>query len=121
VLDALPSSYDFPALANSIEKLIASQGLEIVSIAGTDDEVAQSENQVSDSPLPVEVPFQTSVNGNYAGIQNLISTFERSIRPVQIQSLTLNAADGDVIAMTIGAQTFYQPAKSLNIKTEVIK
>ena len=120
VLDALPSSYDFPALATSLEKLIVSSGMTIVGISGTDDEVAQSQNQSSSKPLPVAMPFQVSVSGDYGKIQSLVSTFEHSIRPIQIQSLKLSG-DQSSLTLTVAAQTFYQPAKSLNITTKVVK
>ncbi|HKR82230.1 MAG TPA: hypothetical protein VJR27_04515 [Candidatus Saccharimonadales bacterium] len=119
-LDALPSKYDFPALATSLEKIINDQGLQIVSISGTDDEIAQSANQSSSNPQPVKMPFQIQVNGSYAAVQNLISVFDRSIRPFQIQTVELSGTDSSMMA-TIGANTYYQPEKNLNIKTEVVK
>lgn len=122
VLNALPSNYDFPALANSLEKIVAANGLEITSIVGSDDQVAQQENQTSSVPKPVPIPFQLAVSGDYQGVQNLVGSFERSIRPFQINSVQIAAAaDQGKMVLTVGAQTFYQPAKSLNISTEVIK
>jgi hypothetical protein len=120
VLDALPSKYDFPALTNSLEALITSQGLVIQSISGTDDEVAQAGNQISTAPVPVPMPFKVMVSGSYDGIQNLVNVFERSIRPIQIQKIEISGNDGSMTA-SIDAQTFYQPEKSLNIKSEVVK
>lgn len=120
ILDALPSKYDFPALTTSLEKLINDQGLQIVSISGTDDEIAQSANQSSSNPQPVKMPFQVQVNGSYAAVQNLISVLDRSIRPFQIQTIELSGTDSSMTA-TISANTYYQPAKNLNIKTQVVK
>ncbi|MBC7581991.1 type 4a pilus biogenesis protein PilO [Aeromicrobium sp.] len=121
ILDALPSNYDFPALTNSLEKLALSvSGLKITSITGTDDEVAQSGNTTSSTPQAIPMPFTIVVNGNYQAIQDVISKFEHSIRPVQIQSMTLSGVQSD-LALTVQAQTFYQPAKSLNITTKVVK
>ncbi len=119
-LDALPSRYDFPALATSLEKIITDQQLQIVGISGTDDEIAQSNNQSSSNPQPVPMPFQIQVNGSYQAVQNLISVFDRSIRPFQLQTIELSGTDNSMIA-TITAQTYYQPAKNLNIKTQVVK
>jgi hypothetical protein len=120
ILDALPSTYDFPALATSIEKLIGDAGVQINSITGTDDEAAQSANTSSASPQPVPMPFQLTVDGNYQAVQTLIGEFEHSIRPFQIQTLTI-AGDQSDLTLTLTAQTFYQPAKSLNISTKVVK
>lgn len=122
VLDALPSKYDFPALTTSLEKLITAQGLEIQSISGTDDELQQQSNQSSTTPQPIAVPFQVRVSGPYAGIKGLLDVFERSIRPIQVQKIEIDsAAQGGTMVAIIDAQTFYQPEKSLNIKTEVVR
>lgn len=120
VLDALPSSYDFPALATSLEKIISSQQVTINSITGVDDEANQASNQSSGTPQPVAMPFEISVTGDYQSIQNLIGQFEHSIRPFQVQSIDLS---GDQAKLTadIKAQTFYQPAKTFNIGSKVIK
>lgn len=121
VLAALPSSYDFPALATSLEKLISSQNVEIQSITGTDDEVAQSANTQSATPEPVAIPFSVSVRGNYDGVKNLVATFERSIRPVEVQTLNISGNNKDGLSIDITAQTYYQPAKTLNISKTVVK
>ena len=120
VLDALPSTYDFPALITSIEVLANSQNVTISSITGTDDEVAQAANQSSASPQSVPMPFQLAVTGDYTGIQNVISQFEHSIRPVQVQSLSITGGQ-DKLTMNLSAQSYYQPAKALNITTKVVK
>jgi hypothetical protein len=120
VLDALPSSYDFPGLTTSLESLLSNQHVKINSIAGTDDEVAQSANQSSSSPAPVPIPFSTLTEGSYTDIQNVVNAYQNSIRPLQIQTLDISGSQ-DKLSLDISAQTYYQPAKSLNIKQEVVK
>lgn len=115
VLDALPSKYDFPALTTSLEKLLT--GYTITSINGTDDGVAQS---TGGATAPVPIPFSLTVGSDYPGIQKLITTFERSIRPFQVQTITLSG-DNTQLTAVINAQTFYQPEKNLKIGTTVIK
>ncbi len=122
VLDALPSQYDFPALATSLQALINSQGLQILSLTGTDQELAQSTAAgaaVSSGPVPM--PFQIEVSGSYQSIQNFIGVLEKSIRPFQVQTIKLAGAGQNGMTATISAQTFYQPSVSLNIGSEVIK
>lgn len=120
VLDALPSKYDFPALATSLEKLIKSQNLQIQGITGTDQELTEVKNQQSATPKPITIPFQIQVNGSYESIQNLIKVFERSIRPINVLKVDLSGDQGSMTA-SIDAQTYYQPEKSLNIQSEVVK
>jgi len=120
VLDALPSSYDFPGLTTSLDTLLSNQQVKIDSISGTDDEVAQSANQSSVNPQPVPMPFTVNVEGDYNGIQNVIKAFENSIRPIQVQQMSLTGTQGK-LTLSVTAQTYYQPAKSLNINKVVVK
>jgi hypothetical protein len=120
VLDALPSAYDFPALTTSLEALLSGQNVKINTIAGTDDEVAQSTNQSSTTPEPIEIPFQLSIASNYDGIKNVIGVFERSTRPIQITTFDLSG-DQNNLTLAVDARTYYQPAKALNINTKVVQ
>jgi Tfp pilus assembly protein PilO len=116
VLDALPSKYDFPALATSLEKLLAT-GLTVSAISGSDDEIAQSQNTET---KPVEVPYTIAVAGTYPAVQNFIGTLDKSIRPMHLKTLTL-AGEDDKLTASITAVTYYQPAKTLNIETKEVK
>lgn len=120
ILDSLPSYYDFPALTTSLEKLITSQNLTILGITGTDQEATQGSNQTSPTPQAVAMPFQVDVTGSYQSVQELTDLFQRSIRPFQIQTLELSGDEGSMNA-TFGAQTYYQPGKTLNIEQEVVR
>lgn len=120
VIDALPSSYDFPGLTTSLESLLATQKVQITSISGTDDEVAQSAKQSSGSPAPVAMPFQVVVSGSYGDVQNVIGAFEHSIRPIQVKTMDISGSNGK-LTLTISAETYYQPAKSLGITKTVVK
>jgi hypothetical protein len=115
VLDALPSKYDFPALATSLEKLLS--GYAINSVTGTDDIAAQATDTKSQ---PVDMPFKLDVSSDYAGMVKLTQTFEKSIRPFQVEKLEL-AGTNSKLQATITAKTFYQPEKDLKIETKVIK
>ncbi|MEK7059439.1 MAG: hypothetical protein AAB971_01655 [Patescibacteria group bacterium] len=121
VLDALPSSYDFPALTSSIEKILASSSLKVTSITGTDDELNQQGNISSATPEPISIPFSFSVsNANYASIQQLITKLQQSIRPLQVDSLDLTGGANDM-SLTVSGHTFFQPSKNLNITKKVVK
>jgi Tfp pilus assembly protein PilO len=119
VLDALPSKYDFPALTTSLEKILSNPGYKIESITGVDDE-ANQQNSSGPNPTPIEIPFQIGVSGTYASMQTLVDTLQHSIRPFQIQTISLTGADNTLHA-TINAKTFYQPEKTLTITTKEIK
>lgn len=121
ILDALPSKYDFPALATSLEKLTKSQNLTIDTITGVDDELNQASNADNSTPQAVEMPFKLSVKGDYGATQQLISLFEHSIRPFYINELILTAAGEGQVSAAVDAKTFYQPEKGLKFKSEVVK
>jgi len=120
VLDALPSKYDFPALASSLEKILTNPNYKIQSILGTDDEVNQQNSGTKQSTAAVPMPFEISVSGNYNAMQSLVGTLENSIRPIQVQKVSFTAIPGGINAQ-IDAQTFYQPEKTLTITKKVIK
>ena len=121
ILDALPSSYDFPALTASIEKILSDNKLAVSDITGTDDQVAQQTNVDSPNPQPVSIPFSfTIANANYAAVQQAINALQNSIRPLQIDSMTISGGAGSM-QLTVNAHTFYQPSKSLTISKQVVK
>lgn len=119
VLDALPSKYDFPALATSMEKVLTSKNHKINSISGIDDELNQS--TVSSAPVqPVEIPFQVSISGNFDAVQGFIDILERSIRPIQLNKLDFSGDDKE-LTVSATAKTYYQPEKTFKITTKVVK
>lgn len=120
VLDALPSKYDFPALTTSVEKLLKDKGFSLTSINGSDDEVTQSTQDTLSDPQPVEMPFSVEVSTTDQRVKELMQLFEKSIRPMQVHQLALESQNGQ-LKVTITAKTFYQPEKSLNVKSEVVK
>lgn len=120
ILDALPSKYDFPALATSLEKILNDKSYKIESINGSDDEVKQNANPSSPNPQPVVIPFEIGVTGSYPSMQNLVSVLERSIRPFHVLKIEFSGSDS-VLDLTITAKTYYQPEKNLNITTKAVK
>ncbi|MDL2363555.1 MAG: hypothetical protein QFB86_04215 [Patescibacteria group bacterium] len=121
VLDALPNSYDFPALASSLEKVLGERSYKIASITGIDDQINQEANSNSPTPKYVEMPFSFSVKGaKYESVKELFTTLQHSIRPIQVDKITLNG-NSDDMTVTVDARSFYQPAKNLNITKKVVK
>lgn len=120
VLDALPSKYDFPALTTSVEKLLTENKGKIQTITGVDDEVAQGASVSEGSPKPVEMPFEVTVEGNYANLQQVINAMQLSIRPIKITSLNISGDQQDLTLRVI-AKSYYQPEKTLTIKQETVK
>lgn len=121
ILDALPSSYDFPGLTSSLEKILNDKGFKSATLSGTDDELNQQNNLSSPTPQPVSMPFTLSVsNSDYASVQQLVTTLQQSIRPIQVDSVDISGGVSNM-SISIKAHTYYQPAKSLNITKRVVQ
>ncbi len=126
ILDALPDTYDFPALTSSLEKILTSGSLKVTNITGTDDQINQQANTSSPQPKPVEMSFTFTVdNANYGTVGQLIGRLQNSIRPIQVDTLELSAASGSSassgITATVDGHTYYEPSKSVSITKKVIK
>lgn len=129
ILDALPSKYDFPALTTSIDKLLRGNGFPPTSIVGTDDEASYSdsdsgENGASSAPGGgsgvVEMPFSVEVSTGGDRGKRLLRLFERSIRPITINTLEINGND-QRLDFSVSATTYFQPEKAVNVTTEVVR
>lgn len=120
VLDALPSKYDFPGLATSIEKLIKENNFNLDSIEGTDDEITQAAAASSANPQAIEIPLSLVVNTPPERGKELLQLFERSIRPFQIKKLTITSSENS-LELSTDVVTFFQPEKNLDLKKEVVK
>jgi hypothetical protein len=117
VLDSLPSKYDFPALATSLEGLIATSGDTIVGITGTDDEALAKQD--STAPIPIEIPFEISAKGDFSSLQKLIANMERSIRPFKVTAINVSGS-GNNLQIKVTAKTYYQPEKKLEVEQKII-
>jgi len=122
ILDALPSKYDYPALASSLEKILLDKGYKIDSISGVDQEVTQNGANAAAVQQAVDMPFTVAAVGSYKGMVDLLVTFRKSIRPLYIQKLSFDAGgEVDSVKLSIEGKTYYQPERTLNITEEVVQ
>jgi len=119
VLDALPSKYDFPALLSSVSYIMTKNNIQNANISG-DDATATANNSATSNPQPVEIQLTVSGNSSYAGVQAVVSDFERSIRPFNITAMKLNGGDSNM-SFSLNLTTYYQPAKSLELTTKKVQ
>lgn len=122
VLNALPSKYDFPAVAASIEKIFAiqtgAQKYKLESFSGSDSQ--NTAKTTSSAPTPQAIPFSISLSGNYASVLQFLLDMERSIRPMNIKSLELAGAN-NVLTASVSVETYYQPAKKFEIGSKAVQ
>lgn len=113
VLDALPSSYDAPALATSVEKILTDRSVTINSLSITDDPTTNSDAaQATPKFKPIVFSFEGTTN--FAGGTQLLQDFERSIRPFDLNTLDISGTD-TALKLSVGMTTYFQPAKSLDL------
>jgi hypothetical protein len=119
VLDALPSSYDFPALLSSVSKIMGQDGIGSPSIGGS-DQSSTIVNVPSSNPQPANIDLTLSGAATYTDAENLLKDLERSIRPFDVTHLTLTGNESSVsIGLTVS--TYYQPAKTVSLTPKEIK
>jgi hypothetical protein len=119
VLNALPSSYDFPALISSMAKILNDNRLNNPGIGGS-DQSGSTESAANVTAEPVAIPLTVNGTGGYDIIQALIRDLERSIRPFDLTNLQVQGSSSSM-TITASLNTYYQPPKSLNITSEDVK
>lgn len=118
ILDALPNVLDFPALATSVEKLVAEDKLVLESFSAED--TSDSAEISSINPEPIEIPFTVVVNGEYSDIKSFITNSEKVIRPLQITNIEYKGTERAMSA-TIQFLTYYQPSTSIDTETKEVR
>jgi hypothetical protein len=121
ILDALPRTYDFPAVTSSVEKILRDGGFMVTSLGGTDDEIAQQAVKSSPSPEPITIPFTFTVEkATYDSVNKLLLTLDRSVRPIHIDKVSMKGGNTSLEVKVTG-HTYFQAGKDVNIETQVQK
>lgn len=121
VLDALPGTYDYPALSSSFEKILRDGGYDIGAIGGSEDSsLAESSKKATKNVKPIEIPYEFTVNSDTEGIKRLLDTLERSIRPMYVDSLEIQAGD-TVLQAQVNLRTYFTQPKTFEVSTKVVK
>lgn len=119
VLDALPSKADPTGLATSLQRVVLNHSsviIESITVPSDSEEAVTSD----ESGGPQEQHFSFTVSGSYDKIRAMMLDLERTIRPMNVQTINLNGNDADM-RVTVEALTYYQPTKNVSIKQKVVK
>ena len=92
----------------------------VSGISGGDDTAKQAADKPAIRPKPVEMPFPLTVEGTYENMAKMTLLLERSIRPIQVDTVTLSGSDAK-ISLQLRAKTYFQPEKSLEVGKKVVK
>jgi hypothetical protein len=126
VLDALPAEDNALALGASLQsKLVngvAGVSLDSLNIDQTDDSESSNSTGVAVSNGNLQsIHFTMEVSAsNPNALRELLQRFERSIRVIEIDRMTIERTDSKV-AMKISAHAYYSPAKTIELKKKDIK
>lgn len=116
ILDALPSTYDYPAFVTTIESLIRPN--KITELKGVDDVAQQSIE--GGAPAAVEMPITITFTTSYDGFKNVMDLFKRSIRPLKVNKLVLGGTNSD-LDVTIEVVSYFQPGTTMRIERNEVQ
>lgn len=129
VLDALPAEANSSALGASLQTKFLNdpklkiETLRVDPVAGVE---ATSDGAVTDASSTTngnEIHFSFTVSvasADVATLKDLLQHLERSVRAIDVTSLTIEG-QGSRVAMTVDGNAFYEPAKTVELKDKTIK
>ena len=123
VIDALPTVDDRTALAASLqEKILARSGVVIEQVTVTDSGgVVDTTDSEGLAHMEAQtITFSFTIDGNYASIAGAIRDIERTIRPITIDSLTVQGTESSLQAI-VNATTFYVPSVKFELGSKEVK
>jgi hypothetical protein len=135
VLDALPAEANSSALGASLqEKFLNDAALKLESlnvdpVAGVESQSDQNVQDASSSAASGatagtnQITFRFAVSSdvsNANALKDLLQRLERSVRTIDITSLTVET-QGARLVLTVEGHAFYEPAKSVDLKDKTVK
>jgi hypothetical protein len=137
VLDALPSDANSSAFGASLQQkflndsALTIESLNVDPVVGVESQTTNSNIQnasasntsTNTSSASNQITFKFSVStdaSNASALKSLLQRIERSIRTIDITSLTIETQDTRLV-LTVSGNAFYEPAKTVQLKDETVK
>lgn len=121
VLDALPTTDDRTALGASLQQVILPKSgvntSDITTVSPAD--LTAADPLTSSSEVPT-ANFTFAATGDYTRMKTMLSDLERTIRPINVQKLSLQGVDGQVKATIVGV-SYYLPQQTVQLGKKPIK
>ncbi len=117
ILDALPSTANGSALGASLQSVL----LQVEGVSVERLTVDSLESIDGAEPVGNTIPFTFSVSVNAsqsAKLFELLQRLERSIRAIDVEHVSVEMG-GNKMTMTVEAVASYEPAKTVELKTEM--
>lgn len=129
VLDALPSTANSTALASSLQSKILNRvpgvsidSLRVDPVSGIETPTQGLQNSAG-ANAEGSISFTFSVGtplSNQSALREVLLNVERSIRPINITSLTIES-QGNRVVMTVAGVGYYQPEQKVQLVKEVVR
>lgn len=127
VLDALPADANSTALGSSLQsKLLAGingvtlDAIKVDPVIGVET-VENTVEGTDPGQNKINFTFTVSVaSNNPDGLRDVLLRLERSIRAINVTSLTIEQ-QGTRLVMSAAGHAYYQPARSIELKDKVVR
>lgn len=124
ILDALPVEGDVTAFANSLQAVVLPRsgvGIRELSTMAVDSGLSADIPVETNSAEALSIPFSAGFAGNYESVTKALIDMSNVIRPIDLKQMTIRAEDGGTLQVMIDGTTYYMPARSVEVTTEVVK
>jgi hypothetical protein len=126
VLDALPADANSSAFGASLQKkFLNADGLTLETLIvdpvdGVESSPSSGSSEEASSASQIAFRFTVSAAvGNADALKKLLQSIERSIRPIDITSLNIEA-QGTRLVLKVDGHTYYEPAQTTQLKTKTV-
>lgn len=130
VLDALPSEANSFALGASLQNRLLGgidgnftlESLQVTPVSGIETAIGDAnvvDASGEEDAAQTQINFAFSVKGDQPALKQVLKNLERSIRTIVVDKLLIETqADG--LSMTVEGHAFYQPARTIELREEVV-
>lgn len=136
ILDALPSEANSLALGSSLQNrlltitggsTISLESLSVDSVQGLEVGLGEDEAMIDASmegededALSNSIRFTFTVKGNDKALRTVLENLERSIRTIHVNAVYVSVGGDREQEMTVEGFAFFEPAKKIELREEVV-
>lgn len=121
VLDALPTTDDKSALASSLQQMVLPKsGVSLTELSTITAFAEVTEDAAATTQGAQTNNYNFGATGNYDQIKNMLKDLERTIRPMNITSLSIQGTDTS-LRVTVEGVTYYLPERTVELGKKTIK
>ncbi len=116
ILDALPTTSDFPSIVSMMENLSGDAGVGLLSVTPAE----KGSTSVAKSSGPTSYSFTATISGGYDSFKSFLHDIELSSRPLSITTMKING-NSALLNIDLTIKTYYQGPYNLTPKTVPLK